>query len=77
MTIACNQVMLDILKNTLVELPDTGIVVYVGGGHGNVLFEFLKEKPELTGIIYEMPAVRRGAQKPVQRLGLFKVPRRR
>ena len=57
MTIACNQVMLDILKNTLVELPDTGIVVYVGGGQGNVLFEFLKAKPELTGIIYEMPTM--------------------
>ena len=54
LTVICDQVMLDILKNALVQLPDTGIVGYVGGGRGNVLFEFLKAKPELTGIIYEM-----------------------
>lgn len=40
-----------------IKLPDTGIVADVGGGFGHTLLEFLKAKPMLTGIVFELPSV--------------------
>ena len=66
MAIQSNQVIPDILKN--IELPDTGIVADVGSGYGHGLLEFLKAKPELAGVVYEMPTlakqVKLGLQNP-------------
>ena len=40
-----------------IRLPETGIVADVGAGQGTILFELLKTNPNLTGIIFELPAV--------------------
>ena len=55
MQVQSNEVMPDLLRT--IELPDTGIVADVGGGYGHVLLEFLKAKPELTGMVFELPIV--------------------
>ncbi|MGI5454170.1 methyltransferase [Streptomyces sp. CA-249302] len=42
------------------ELPATGTVVDVGGGHGGLLLEVLRRHPGLKGVLYDQPHVLAG-----------------
>ena len=65
MAILSNDSMPGILQN--IKLPETGIVADVGGGYGQVLLEFLKANPKLTGIVYEIPTVAQLAEEGLKR----------
>ncbi|MFJ9692168.1 methyltransferase [Kitasatospora sp. NPDC101183] len=39
------------------DLPETGTVVDIGGGHGGLLVEVLRRHPRLQGVLYDRPHV--------------------
>lgn len=39
------------------EFPPSGVVVDIGGGHGGLLLQILRDHPGLRGILYEQPHV--------------------
>ncbi|QNP72559.1 SAM-dependent methyltransferase [Streptomyces roseirectus] len=42
------------------DFPDTGTVVDVGGGHGGLLLEVLRQNPSLDGVLYDQAHVLAG-----------------
>lgn len=55
MAISTNKIMPELLQK--IKLPESGIIVDMGGGYGHTLLEFLKAKPNLRGIVFELPTV--------------------
>jgi hypothetical protein len=51
-------------------LPESGIVVDVGGGVGTMLCAFLNKQPGLRGIVVDMEATRAGAEEYIASQGL-------
>jgi hypothetical protein len=45
-----------------VEFPATGVVVDLGGGHGELLITVMRDRPALRGILFELPHALEGAR---------------
>jgi len=54
----------------LVEWPAAGMVVDIGGGSGHLLEQVLAGRPELRGVVFDLPHVVEGARAPLAAAGL-------
>lgn len=45
-------------------------IVDVGGGHGSLMVEVLKRNPKASGIIFDLPDLRKGVEETIERFGL-------
>lgn len=52
------------------DFSGASLAVDVGGGHGRVLTEILKSRPEMRGILFDLPHTAEGARTTMQRAGL-------
>lgn len=51
-------------------LPDVGVVVDLGGGHGELLAEVLRARPGLSGVLFDMDHAVAGAQAHLRKAGV-------
>ncbi len=71
-----NQVMTDFLGRIHKAAADAydfsgaKTIVDVGGGHGSLMVEILKRNPKASGIIFDRPDLRKGAEETIERFAL-------
>jgi hypothetical protein len=53
-----------------VDLPPTGVVVDLGGGHGELLTAIVRQQPRLRGLLLELPHALEGARATLREAGL-------
>lgn len=51
-------------------LPDSGVVIDLGGGHGELLAEVLRARPRLRGVLFDLDHAIAGAQAHLQAAGV-------
>lgn len=51
-------------------LPDAGIVMDLGGGHGELLAEVLRTRPDLQGLLFDLDHAVAGARAHLQQAGV-------
>jgi len=51
-------------------LPDTGVVMDLGGGHGELLLEVLRARPGLRGVLFDLDHAVAGAQAHLREAGI-------
>lgn len=51
-------------------LPDSGVVMDLGGGHGELLAEVLRTRPGLRGVLFDLEHATEGAQAHLLRAGV-------
>jgi SAM-dependent methyltransferase len=51
-------------------LPDAGVVMDLGGGHGELLVEVLRARPKLSGVLFDLAHAVEGAQARLREAGV-------